>query len=151
MFNRNQLVHAVFWPLGEGTAFLSLLDTDGVVQGEIPVNEPLLGSEVARKMPDGFFIEPEGCTVHSMSGKYLIGTPQPFDTAVVTERAQISDTERLDRLETTARRYQQRQTALEVQNNALRQRLEAAEAVTEPTVSESEPSMETPEVEQNDT
>lgn len=151
MFNRNQLVHAVFWPLGEGTAFLTLLDTDGVVQGECPFNEPLLGSEVARKMPDGFFVKVEGCTVHSMSGKYLIGTPQPFDTSVVTERAQISDSERLDRLELTARRYQQRQAALEVQNNVLRERLEAAGAVTEPPVSEPEPSRETPEEEQNDT
>lgn len=125
LFDRNQLVHAVIWPNGKNPG-LTLVDTDGVVQSHVAIRMPVKGSELAKMMPPGHFVEPDQCTILSMSGRLMVGAKAPFDTAVVTERAEIGFEERMQRLERKERRREQRQKFLEAENRALSERLEAA-------------------------
>lgn len=108
MIGRNKLTHAVVWPNAKN-ANVALVDSDGTVVGEVSVKYPLMGSELAKRVPEGYTVQPTGCNIVSMSGRLVVGTRGVFDTAVVTERPEITFEERLARME---RREANREKAL---------------------------------------
>lgn len=116
MFDRNQLVHAVIWPIDELSA-AALIDTDGVIQGRMPVYKPVKGDELSRMIPKGYCLDFENCHVIKMSGDILVRTIGVFDTAVVTERAEVTFEERMQRLE-RRENYNARRNELLVRQNA---------------------------------
>jgi len=125
MFERDQLVYAVIWP-SASEALVQLIDTDGVVVAAYPVLEPLKGSEVIKMVPDGYCLGFERCHVVKTTGSILVNTGVKFDTAVVTERAEVTFEERMARLERRERRREQRELVLEQQlKEALKRRDEA--------------------------
>lgn len=131
MLDRNQLVHAVIWPNGDD-ACVTLIDADGVYQSRFSVVQPLKGSDLARLIPPGYWLKFDGCTVLSMSGDVLVGGIAEFDSAVVTERREVTFEDRIAILE---RRDIRRQRQHDHEMNRLRQaqeRAEAAPVVEEP-------------------
>lgn len=138
---RNKLVHAVIWPKGENPR-IALIDTDGVEQSVLTITEPVKGQHYSNMLPEGYHLEVQDCHVVSMSGKLVIATPVPFDTAVVTERAELTFEERLERMERRsiraeqerARREREREREVEAlrQQLAEREREEAAPVIEEP-------------------
>lgn len=130
MFDRNKLVHLVIWPQGKKSAY-TLTDGHGEVAAQVEVDEPIKGSDLARMIPDGFYVIVKDCTVLTMSGKLVVATKAPFDTAVVTERAVVTAEDRLLRLERRERRREERAAAAEAENKELLRRLKEAEAVLE--------------------
>ena len=110
MFDRNKLAHLVFWP-DVAKAALNLVDPHGVVVAAYRVSEPVLGSDIARRVPDGFAVEASGCVVLTMSGLIRVSTRGEFDTAVVTERHRPTADERLAALERRALRRERREEA----------------------------------------
>lgn len=136
---RNALVHAVIWPKGP-KASIALIDTDeGVVHSEFKLTEPVKGSVYAAMMPDGFVLDCNGCTVLSMSGKLIVRTETEFDTVVVTERAEVTFEDRMQRLERRERRRERRERQLEEEARTLRERLAQREGDAEAVVEPSEP------------
>ena len=130
MYDRNQLVHAVIWPKGK-TATITMLDAEGVVHSEFAVREPMKGSELSKMIPPGYGVEFDDCTVLSMSGEILVRTVGEFDTAVVTERAQVTAEERLQRLERREMRRERRELEREQENAELRRQLADRETVVD--------------------
>lgn len=108
MFTRNQLVHAVLWPNGP-KATASLIDTDGVEIAKFKIEKPTLGSELCRFLPADFHLDAYDCVALTLSGDLVIETRLDFDTVVVTERAEISIEDRMQRLERREQRRQRRQ------------------------------------------
>lgn len=102
MLTRNQLTYAVIWPSGPDAA-LQLVTDDGEVYGEMSVTEPLKGSELAKLMPDGMAIVADQCSLITTSGKILVQTKTPFDTVVVTERAELTFEDRIAAMEVRER------------------------------------------------
>jgi len=148
MFNRNQLAHLVIWPNAK-TAVVSLIDPDGEAVSEMSVREPIKGSELAKKMADGFAIHTKRCSVVSVSGDIVVRTRIPFDTAVVTERPVISFEDRMARLERRERRRELKAEADAIENEKLRAIVEAQkktlkenEAVVEEVEQTTEPTPE---------
>lgn len=127
MFDRNQLVHAVVWPNGR-KASLSLIDTNGGIQSTFTVREPLRGSDLAKMVPDGYRVHCDDCHIVTMSGDVVVGTRAAFDTAVVTERAELTFEERMQRLERREARREKKQRQQEKyfreQNAELERQLE---------------------------
>jgi len=113
-FVRNDLVLAVIWPTGP-EAFLSLIDAEGVFLGGFNVVEPVRGSEIAKMVPDGLRIHFNDCSVINTSGRLVYGKKQPFDSAVVTERAQQTFEERFAALERKERYRDRRAKRLEAE------------------------------------
>lgn len=105
---RNQLVHAVIWPATR-SATVDLIDVDGQEMASFKVAQPILGSDVARWMPDGYTVSCQSCTVVAKSGAILVGAQAQFDTAVVTVRPEITFEERMERLERRERRREARE------------------------------------------
>ncbi len=140
MFDRNELVHAVFWPDAEHPkeAKINLVDTDGVVQGEIDLDRPIKGAELASMVPNGFYLSPLKCIALSMSGKQVVATKAPFDTAVVTERPEVSFEDRMARLERREMRRERRERQREEEHQRIMaEAREAAEGVPdEPVIDE---------------
>lgn len=92
---KQKLTHAVVWPNGQ-KANVELVDPDGEVQAKVPIKFPVRGSDLARMMPDQYTLETEACTVVSLSGKVLVASEMQFDTAVVTERREITMEEKIE-------------------------------------------------------
>lgn len=128
--SRNELVHAVIWPKGNKSN-LALIDGEGVIHGRITVEEPLRGSDLAKMIPDGLWLDPQNCTVISMSGELLVNTKAPFDTAVVTERAETSLEQRLAMLERRERRREERERKNREENERLRQQIADQQVIEE--------------------
>ena len=112
MFTKNQLVHAVIWPVTNEAA-MELIDTDGVVQSNVPIQQPQKGDEVSRMIPEGFEVDVMDCYVVDLSGEIIKGSKAEFDTAVVTERAEIGFEERMARLERKEKRREKREARRE--------------------------------------
>jgi crotonobetainyl-CoA:carnitine CoA-transferase CaiB-like acyl-CoA transferase len=146
MIARNQLTHAVVWPNAKN-ANVALVDCEGTVLGEVPVSYPLMGSELAKRVPDGYSVQPTGCNIVSMSGRLMVQTCGVFDTAVVTERPEVTFEERLARME---RREANREKALAYEREKIA-RLEAElaerDTVVEPVEEPAEPEEATQEPE----
>lgn len=141
LFKRDDLVHAVIWPKGK-SACVSLIDAYGVEQSLYPVRAPRKGSELAKMIPQGYSLLVHECLVVNMSGKLVIGTSAPFDTSVVTERAEVTFEERMNRLERIQVRRDARQAQLERENAELLRQIEegrAAQSVVEPVTEETPP------------
>lgn len=141
MFTRNQLVHAVLWPLAKRVS-ITMLDAEGVVHGEFVISKPMLGSELARMVPDGLFVAGEEgeLSVFSMSGDPVIATRVEFDTEVVTEKREMTLEERFAQLEMRQRRAAEREARLREQNKRLAAEAEAAlaQVVEQPPVTRPE-------------
>ncbi len=107
MLTQKNLVNAVIWPNGPKAA-IALFDTSAEGGGEqvalVPITVPKEGREIAKMIPQGFSVDVQECTVVKLSGPIIKGTKAEFDTAVVTERPQITFEERLARLERVERR-----------------------------------------------
>lgn len=117
MLSRNELVHAVFWPLEAKKSVISLADADGVFQASFEITAPLKGADLAKLMPLNGLVLASNCYAFSLSGEILVTTHVDFETVVVTERAVIDTEERLARLERRELR-RERRTALELQELA---------------------------------
>lgn len=98
MFNRNQLAHLVFWPQN-AKANYALVNSDGEAVSTVKVSEPILGSLIARTVPQGFHVSVGSVIAVTMSGEVRIGGKAPFDTETVTERSKPTVEERMDMLE----------------------------------------------------
>lgn len=118
MFSRNELVHAVIWPDGRKSS-IALIDPDGIVVATLPVREPLRGSDLSRLIPDGYCVDWDNCAVVNLSGEPVVRTVGQFDTAVVTERAELGFEERMQRLERRERRREKREIELAAHNREL--------------------------------
>jgi hypothetical protein len=135
MLKRNELVHAVIWPVTADAQYnlvaMETVEIKGeptvkeVILGEVPVTAPVRGSDLAKMIPDGCCVKYDGCTVVKLTGDILVRTVAPFDTAVVTEKAQMSMEERMQRLELRERRRGQREKEREQETARLRAELEA--------------------------
>ena len=123
---RNDLVHAVIWPKGPA-ALAILYDTDGVIQGDVPIKDPVRGSVFANMMPEGYQISFSDCGVMSMSGELVIATRTPFDTCVVTEKREMTFEDRLIAMERRDRRRQLREQEREREHAELLRRAEERE------------------------
>lgn len=147
MFQRNELAHLVMWPR-EAKAKVELVDEEGVVLSALPVDWPLKGSDIAKMVPEGFCIDPNGCTVVTMSGDILVSTVGEFDTAVVTERPEITFEQRMALLERRQQRSELREERLAAENQRLRDqvRAEMEQETEEEPVVDDEPD-ETPDPE----
>jgi hypothetical protein len=112
---RNGLVHLSIFPTSENASY-DLIDQDeGEVYARVPVRDPLRGSDLSKMVPDGLQVEFADCVVFNMSGKLVIGTPIDFDTAVVTERAEMSLEETMRRLVVVEMRKQAAQAQQQAQ------------------------------------
>lgn len=127
MYDRNQISHLVFWPNGKGSS-LALVSDQGEVLSQLDVKEPVKGSELAKFVPNGYSLDPGGCVVLSMAGQIIVGTKAPFDTSVVTERAEVTFEERMARLERIEVNNRRRQVLLEKRNQELMRQLQQHEA-----------------------
>jgi hypothetical protein len=108
--DRNQLVKVVIWPNGpDAQIHLHDASEDSVIVGEVHVKAPLMGSELARKVPPGYHLAVYDCTVVSMAGELLVTTEVEFDTVVVTERAEKTFEERFAELEMRERNRERRE------------------------------------------
>ncbi|MGR3624505.1 hypothetical protein [Pseudophaeobacter sp.] len=123
MYDRNQLVHAVIWPVA-GVGAATLLDGEGVLQSQIEIREPVLGSQLSKMIPQDFFLDVHDCTVVSMSGQLVVATKSEFDTVVVTERAALDYEERMQRLERRDARRDAMQAKLAAENLKLREQIQ---------------------------
>jgi hypothetical protein len=139
MFDRNQLVHAVIWP-NEKPSQIALVDAEGEVRSTVTFKLPMRGSDVAKWMPDGYQLDVGGCTVVSMSGRVMVNTVAPFDSAVVTERPEVTFEDRMLRLERRDKRREERAAQLERQyQTALTELREQREEVVEDVTDDDEP------------
>lgn len=144
MFDSNQITHWVFWPQVHD-ARLVLVSPHGEEVGFVEVTEPRLGAEMAKRVPEGYKLEPVGCVGFSLSGEPIVGGDGKFDTCVVTERAVVTDAERFEMLVKLDRRRAQQIAAVELaaakrdkeqaelmrQNSQLQAELEAARALAQ--------------------
>ncbi len=111
VFDRNALVHAVLWPKGKASS-VSLIDDEGVSQGEYRIVEPVMGSQLSKMIPQGFFLHTGDCGVVSMAGKPVVATVAEFDTAVVTQKREVTFEERFKMMEASVlRRVRKEQAA----------------------------------------
>lgn len=153
MFERNEIVHSVIWPAGTEPV-VALIDVDGVQQGHFWLKEPMRGSELAKQIPADWFLQFQECTLVKMTGEVVIGNKIPFDTKVVTERAELTYEQRLLAVERRdkhrAKAEKQRQAEFEAFMKEQREKAEALEAVTEPpeTPTDEEPEVKAPEGEE---
>lgn len=99
---RFELTHVTIWPTSAKA--LVALQHNGKTIGQFGLTEPLLGSVLAKSVPDGLDIQLENCIAVYMRGEMIIATSIPFDTVVKTERARPSLEDRLERLENLERR-----------------------------------------------
>ena len=137
---RNGLVHLTVFPSGESASYALHDPQTGEVYAIVPVRDPIRGSDLSKMIPDGLHVEFADCVVFNLSGKLLIGTAIEFDTCVVTERAEITIEERLQRMELR----DQRRQALERkrQEEFERWKREQAEMQVDPTETEEAPVIE---------
>lgn len=145
MITRDQLSQLVIWPQGQ-KAQLSLVEAEhGEALASYVIRGPVKGSDLARMMSPNFYLDVEGAIVVDMNGEVVIGKPIPFETTVVTERAEISLDERLSRLERREKRREKREKRLAEQNAELVRQLAERDSVVDHTglaESEQEPSAE---------
>lgn len=106
MIQRNKLVQAVIWPAGPN-AHYSLIDAEGVELARVAVAAPVKGFDLAKVVPPGLSVDVTDCEVLSMTGKNVARTRAQFDTAVVTERPEITFEERMARLERRDKRREE--------------------------------------------
>lgn len=131
MIERNALAFAVIWPANK-QSYISLIDGEGVECAQFKVEQPLKGSELAKVVPEGYYVAPcKNCKVVTIAGRPVVRTVGEFDSAVITEKPQLGFEERMQNLERRERRREKREQAREEETALLRQRLKEAEAVTE--------------------
>lgn len=122
MFDRNQLTHLVIWPAESGAGY-RLVDGEGEVLAQVAIGEQVLGSTIAKAVPQGLYIDVTGCTVVTLSGEVRVTTKGQFDTAVVVQRSRKTPEERLEALERRERVREQRQVKLAATNRKLADQL----------------------------
>jgi len=110
VFSKDDLVFAVIWPNGDD-ANMSLIDADGVYLAHVPVKAPVKGADLARMVPKGFKVDTAKCVVVHTNGGLMARTKAPFDTAVVTERRELSFEEKMQSFVRTEVRRQQLRAA----------------------------------------
>lgn len=126
MLTRKELTHAVIWPAAAG-AILRLIapkwevvnpetgeveEMEDVPIGQIELEGPMRGADLARMMPDGMLLGGKGCNIVSLSGEVVHQTKRQFETVVVTERAERTLEDRLAAIESANRRRQREHEAV---------------------------------------
>lgn len=119
MFERDELLHLVFWPKGDVSSGLDVLNKEGEVLGGFPIVKPMRGFDLQRLVPGGYCIKPFGCAVFGLAGALVTITETPFDSAVVTEKREETFEDRFAKLEGRVRRAEQREAKLAKQNSDL--------------------------------
>lgn len=131
MLTKQNLVNAVIWPNGPKAA-IALFDTSDEGGGEqvalVPITVPKEGREIAKMIPEGFSVDVEECTVVKLSGPIIKGTKGKFDTAVVTERPEVTFEDRMARLERITLRREKAQKARMAELEAAAEELAAIKA-----------------------
>lgn len=119
MFERNDLLHLVFWPNAAEGAGFDLVTEGGEVKGGFAIQKPITGVELQRFVPQGLSVVAHSCAVYGLAGRLVTITETPFDSAVVTEKREETFEDRFAKLEGRVRRSEQREAKLAKENAQL--------------------------------
>lgn len=119
MFERNDLVHLVFWPSTVEGSVIDLVTGNGEVKAGFAIQKPITGVELQRFVPHGLSVVAHSCAVYGLAGGLVTITEMPFDSAVVTEKREETFEDRFAKLESRVRRSEQREAKLAKENAQL--------------------------------